>query len=590
MCGIIGIWDFKNRVNTEEFALMRDTMQHRGPDGEGMYVNKTGNIALGHRRLSLIDLSESGSQPMCNEDKTIWLTINGEIYNYKLLKKELEAKGHHFKSSSDSEILIHGYEEWGTDILNKLKGMFAFCIYDQNKQIFFIARDRFGIKPCYYYHLNDVFLFASELKAIVAYSGFNKEIDMTSVSNYFTYRYVPSPATIWKNTCKIPPTHYLLIDANQKTQLVEYWKLQSTNNHFKQDYLIEKTDFLLTNSVKEHLESDVEVGSFLSGGYDSSAVVYYMNKIKYPSKSTFSIGFKGWEQSEHQYAEMVSSKFKTNNTVEILDETSLGIIDDLVYFYDEPIADISIVPTYFVSRMASAKVKAVLSGEGSDEIFGGYTWHRNENSYLKNLFSVLANKHTERAKYSVSDYANAMSMGLFDKKPLMDIIGKDFHTSIPEDPFWFYRQHYKPEIGGIKTFQYMDIKTFMGELVLTKIDRASMANSLEVRVPFLDHELVEFLFSLTEKDYIKKHIQKFLLFENIKNHLPKEILQRKKQGFVGPDSYYMNLNWYSENLKNSKLVSLGIINKGIIDELIMNKDHWRLWKILLLERWSQRWL
>ncbi|MEI6852207.1 MAG: asparagine synthase (glutamine-hydrolyzing) [Bacteroidota bacterium] len=556
MCGIIGIWDFKDKINRDEFSFLRDLLAHRGPDGAGLYFSENGNIALGHRRLSLIDLSETGTQPMCNEDRTIWLTANGEIYNYKELRKELISLGHVFTSSGDSEVIIHGYEEWGSNLPGKLKGMFAFCIYDENTHQFFMARDRFGIKPFYYYHKKDVFIFASELKSIVSYHDFTKEIDTVSVCNYLTYRYVPSPQTIWKDTYKLPPAHYLIIKADQTTEITEYWKLEANNQHYNEKYLVEKTDEMLNKSVQEHLESDVSMGSFLSGGYDSSALVYYMNRLHYPTQ-TFSIGFKNWEKSEHKYAERVSSQFGTEHTSQILDDASLDIIDQLVSYYDEPLADISIVPTYFVSRLASNKVKAVVSGEGSDEIFAGYTWHQNhgaKTTLWERLFR-LKNSFQGIELFSLLHYANAMAMGLYDKKNLRKTMGNDFQKDIPDDPFWFYGRHFTPEIGKIKSFQYLDIKTFMGELVLTKIDRASMANSLEVRVPFLDHELVEFLFSLPEKDYVKKNTQKFLLYENIKNVLPKEILHRKKQGFVGPDSYYMNMEWYQKNLKGSRLVS-----------------------------------
>lgn len=587
MCGIIGIWNYKEKVDTGEFIMLRNLLSHRGPDGAGIFVNEPGNIALGHRRLSLIDLSTTGTQPMCNEDRSIWLTANGEIYNYKELRKNLLSLGHFFSSTSDSEIIIHGYEEWGPEVLTKLKGMFAFCIYDQKKKHFFLARDRFGIKPCYYYHKNNIFLFASELKSIVSYQEFTKNVDFASVSNFLTYRYIPSPQTIWKNTYKLPPAHYLIINEHQNIQITEYWRLKSESQHYDEKYLVEKTDELLIHSIQEHLESDVSIGSFLSGGYDSSAIVYYMSRLEYP-KMTFSIGFKDWEQSEHQFAEIVSSKYKTEHASEILDGSSLDIIDHLVNYYDEPLADISIVPTYFVSRLASKKVKAVQSGEGSDEIFAGYNWHRNPHSTPSILARIF--DAGNKSGFSVQNYANAMAMGYFGKEELINTLHPDIHENIPDDPLWFYRQHYKPELSGVKRFQYLDIKTFMGELVLTKVDRASMANSLEVRVPFLDHELFEFVFSLPEQDYVKRHKQKFLLFENIKNSLPKEILERKKQGFVGPDSYYMDHEWYEQNLKGGRLVREGVINEDALNDLINGHDHWRLWKLLILEKWFKRWM
>jgi asparagine synthase (glutamine-hydrolysing) len=421
----------------------------------------------------------------------------------------------------------------------------------------------------------------------VGYHDFKKEIDIASVSNYLTYRYVPSPQTIWKNACKLPPAHFLIFREDQSVEITEYWKLKADNQHFNDQYLFERTDELLGNSIKEHLESDVGIGSFLSGGYDSSAIVDYMSRIHYPTQ-TFSVGFKDWEQSEHKYAELVSSKFHTEHFFEILDGSSLDIIDHLVNYYDEPLADISIVPTYYVSRLAARKVKAVLSGEGSDEIFAGYTWHR-EHYSKPSIWEKLFHSKSEN-EYSVQNYAQAMAMGLYDKINLQKIMGTDHKKDIPNDPFWFYAQHYNQELGKIKSFQYLDMKTFMGELVLTKIDRASMANSLEVRVPFLDHELFEFVFTLPENDYVKANTQKFLLFENIKNTLPQAILHRKKQGFVGPDSYYMNMEWYRQNLKNSSLVSEGIINGDSLNELISVGDHWRLWKLLVLEKWHKRWM
>jgi len=590
MCGILGQINKDKSIDKSTFERMLDTMSHRGPDGRGSYFSADNKVALGHRRLALIDLSEKGEQPMYNEDKTIWLTVNGEIYNYPELKKTLQQKGHTFFSDSDSEVIIHGYEEWGPDVLNKLKGMFAFGLWDVKKQQLFLARDRFGIKPLYYCLSNDRFIFSSEIKAIIKDPDVERKIDFSSFCDFFVYRYIPSPKTIWKNIYKIPPAHYIIMMRGNEPQIHEYWKLNSENESISEKEVVGQTDQLIENSVKGHILSDVPVGSFLSGGYDSSALVYYMTRLDYPT-STFSIGFKNWDKSEHQYAEIVAKTFGTQHTSKIIDQQELGLLNKLSYHYDEPLADISTIPTFLVSELASQKVKAVVSGEGADEIFSGYSWHKTGTSGMSFSQKMKYYKDQSSAKtrkFSLNDYANAMAMGYFGKEELRQLLNPDICKNIPDDPLWFYRKHYKQELPGIKRFQYLDIKTFMGELVLTKVDRASMANSLEVRVPFLDHELVEFIFKHSAKTYIHKNVKKFLLYENIKAALPKVILDRNKQGFVGPDSYYMNIGWYKNILSDSKLVADKIINANYAEQLLAEKDHWRLWKIIIMEYWYRK--
>jgi len=591
MCGIIGRINSKKQIDKECFIRMRDTMKHRGPDGAGMFISEDNKIALGHRRLSLIDLSETGSQPMHNENKTIWLTCNGEIYNYLEIKEQLLKKGHKFLSTSDSEIIIHGYEEWGTAILSKLKGMFAFGLWDSNKKQLFLARDRFGIKPLYYYLDNENCIFSSEIKGIIEDRSIVRDIDFSSFSDFFVYRYIPSPKTIWKKIYKLPPAHYLLINTELKIQIKQYWKLDTTNKIIPEKEVFEKVDELLCNSVKQHIISDVPVGSFLSGGYDSSAMVYYMHKLNYPTQ-TFSIGFENWQYSEHQYAEIVAQLFNTQHISRIIGKESLEYVEKLSFNYDEPIADISIVPTFIVSELASKNVKAVLSGEGADEIFGGYTWHKSYyDSYnLKPSFEKL--KFLINPNYNpfgVSEYSDAMAMGKFDNITLKKLLNDDIHEHIAHNTDWFYLKHYNNKFTSVKSFQYLDIKTFMSELVLTKIDRASMASSLEARVPFLDHEFIEYMFNLKESIYFKKDYKKYILFENLKNVLPKSILTRSKQGFVGPDKYYQEVDWYKSHLADSKLIEDGLINRDTIRDWQLQKDYWRLWKVLIMEFWYRRW-
>lgn len=589
MCGILGHINLQGAVDKQKFQNMLDTLAHRGPDDEGQFYNETNNIALGHRRLSFLDLSVLGRQPLSNESNDIHITFNGEIYNYLELKTLL-ADSYHFKTNTDTEVLIAAYQKWGISFINKLQGMFAFALLDEKKEALYLVRDRFGIKPLYYYSKDHQLIFASELKAIIASGIPDKKIDFSAFADYFVYRYIPSPKTIWQDIQKVPPAHYLKINTNSlEAELKEYWQLKSDSKKPKVDDLVNKTNSLLLNAVKEHIRADVPVGSFLSGGYDSSAMVYYMKKLGY-QPSTFSIGFDNWEKSEDFFAKIVADHLKVENESVVADEKSLDLVAKMPQVYDEPIADISIVPTYMVSELARKKVKAVLSGEGADEIFGGYTWqHEFYNlNYPKGLKEKI--KSFFKKEDTVQFYANAMAMGWFDKEELKKMLHPNLHAHIPEDVHWFYRSHFNKKFSPLKSIQYLDMKCFMGELVLTKIDRASMANSLEVRVPFLDHRLFESIFSNDENIYFKKHQTKNLLYENLKEALPKEILDRKKQGFVGPDSYYMDLDWYKKQFENSQLVAQNIINQSYIDDLLKEKYNWKLWKILIMEKWFAKWM
>lgn len=587
MCGILGLITPNELINQELFTKMVNTLQHRGPDDWGTYFNPENKLALGHTRLSFLDLTATGKQPLSNKEETIWITFNGEIYNYLELREELK-KSYVFTTKTDTEVLIAAYLKWGIDFINKLKGMFAFGLFDVQKQKLYLVRDRFGIKPLYYYNNGKQLIFASELKAIMASDMVQKQINFSAFADYFVYRYIPSPKTIWQNVHKLPPAHFAEIDVKTLIQEnTEYWKLDFDNNEIHTPKLAHQIDEILQHSVKEHTRADVPIGSFLSGGYDSSALVHYMKQLNQNPK-TFSIGFSKWEKSEDQFAAIVAKHLNVENTAIVADEHSLDLVNKMPDVYDEPIADISIVPTYMVSQLARKQVKAVLSGEGADEIFGGYTWqHDFANKHQhKNWLQKLLIPKTD----TVSFYANAMAMGLFDNNELKKMLHQSLHQHIPEDVHWFYRQHFKIKLSPLKSIQYLDMKCFMGELVLTKIDRASMANSLEVRVPFLDHTLFEKIFSVSEKSYFNPNQTKQLLYQNIKHYLPKSILERKKQGFVGPDSYYMNLDFYKTELANSALVKHQIINQNYLDELLKETYNWKLWKILVMEKWFKKWI
>jgi len=588
MCGITGYVNLKENISPETIRLMTDSLAHRGPDGDGIYFSPDKHLAFGHRRLSFLDLSENGKQPMQDNSGQLILTFNGEIYNFQALKKELS--DYEFKTKTDTEVILAGYKKWGIEVIHRLEGMFAFALFDAEKQLLFLVRDRFGIKPLYFSIQNEKLLFASELKAIHAPSILPRKIDFSAFADYFVYRYIPSPKTIWENIQKLPPAHYLEIDCQTLAhKMVEYWQLHSKNSKQNTKEFSGEVGKHLKNSVQQHSIADVPVGSFLSGGYDSSALVMYLKKLQQQPK-TFSIGFSNWAKSEDYFAKLVAEKLNVENESVIADASSLDYVERMATVYDEPIADISIVPTYMVSQLARTKVKAVVSGEGADEIFGGYTWQHdfyrfNYPTSLKDRVKKFLSPKTS----TVDFYAQAMAMGWFDREELKKMLQPSYHSFIPEDVHWFYRENFDAKLSPLKSIQKMDIKCFMGELVLTKIDRASMANSLEVRVPFLNHHLFEFIFEHDEKTYFKPQQTKFLLYENLKNDLPKEILNRKKQGFVGPDAYYMDLNWYKQQFENSQLVADGIVRREYIEQLLQETYNWKLWKLLIMEKWYAKW-
>lgn len=590
MCGIIGQIS-QSAIGREQFCLKRDTLQHRGPDGRGVCFLQNDTIALGHTRLAFFDLSDKGSQPMNDRSKSIWITFNGEIYNFLEIKNELIRLGIQFHTETDTEVIIEGYKYWGTKIINRLKGMFAFGLVDLQKHTVLLVRDRFGIKPLYYSTAFNQLIFASELKAIVKHTEHKYAIDFSSFADYFTYRYIPSPKTIWQNISKLPPAHFLEFDiSTSRHSITEYWKVDFLQKNISQKDLADEYGKQLEQSILLHARADVPIGTFLSGGYDSSAITYFLAKNNYKPE-TFSIGFEHWNNSEDRYAAIVAQQFGLQHHALIVNNNNLNLANIMPKVYDEPIADISILPTYLVSKNARLYVKAVMGGEGADELLGGYTWQKD---WFRKNNSGWKYKFFGSEKYSpdeiVNYYAEAMSMGSFNNIEQKKLLQQNYHRYLPDDCYWFYRQtNSHPSISSYQAIQQMDMKCFMGELVLTKIDRASMANSLEVRVPFLDHELYELVFAYNEKCYINSSITKPLLYENIKKVLPQEILNRKKQGFVGPDQFYMNIAWYEENLKSSTLIKEGIINQEYYLHLLSEKDHWRLWKLLVMEKWFNYW-
>ena len=378
MCGIIGCLNQNQMIDVENFTQMRDELFHRGPDGFGTEIFENNKCAFGHRRLSIIDLSEKAKQPMYSFDKSVLLTFNGEIYNYKTLRKELIESGFQFKSTSDTEVLINGYTYWGINgLLKKIKGMYAFALWDDNIKKVYVVRDRFGMKPLYYQKTDHHFLFASEAKAIVKSNNFVKKINKNAIADYFIYSYIPGETSIWEGVRKLLPGHYLIFDFKENTlDTHEYWKLKVDSKQVSTEEAFQKSSQLLKNAVNEHLVSDVNVGVFLSAGYDSTSVLNYAAEYE-NSINTFSLGFEESKRSEHHVSKKIANHFKTNHKELVLkpSEKFYEELKKLSWFYDEPFAISSMLNYYLISKEASKFNKVVLVGDGGDEAFGGYRWY-----------------------------------------------------------------------------------------------------------------------------------------------------------------------------------------------------------------------
>jgi asparagine synthase (glutamine-hydrolysing) len=592
MCGIGGVFLHHSSLDEQLLQRMSESLHHRGPDDHGLYLSADKKSGLIHRRLSFIDLTVAGRQPMSSADGLVHVVLNGEIYNFKQLRNELEKQGCLFSTQTDTEVLVHGYRVWGVNLPQKLSGMFAFAVLDEKLNKLLLFRDRFGIKPLYYAADSYGFAFASEIKGILATSIFQKFINPESISLFLANRYIPTPLTIWKNIFKVPAASYLSLSLHDFTYTIQnYYKPIISNRMMDKEEAADVFYNLLLNSLSNHLIADVPIGSFLSGGFDSSTLVCLMQQnLHYPTHA-FSIGFKGWNESEHRYAGIVAESAGATLHTEILDNIRLDDVKKLMWYYDEPIADISILPTFAVSRLASQHVKAVVSGEGADELLGGYWWHKPHRFYYSSALNKWLSKIKKPNFCEIKKhYIHAMSMGLFSRQELLQCLNGEFLKYVPDDPFDHFDAFRNDELSVLKQLQLLDMHTFMNELILTKVDRASMAHSLEVRVPFLDHSLVDFIMSLSPDVYFDPSNQKPFLKNILKNRVPDDILKRPKQGFVGPDQFYMNYSLYRSTLLNGVLVNQGIVNKKYIQKCLDNNDHWRLWKLFVLENWWTVWM
>ncbi len=563
MCGIAGIFDTQGtrEIDRALLARMNQTQHHRGPDETGLHAEP--GVGLAHKRLSIIDLS-SGQQPLFNEDGSVAVVFNGEIYNFIELMAELKSLGHTFRTHSDTEVIVHGWEQWGEACVTRFRGMFAFALWDRNSQTFFLARDRMGVKPLFYALLDDgQLIFGSELKVLTAHPGLKRDIDACAVEEYFAWGYVPEPRTIYRQALKLSPAHTLTVKRGVALpQPKPYWDVtfQSAGKISEQDAQQELQD-RLRESVKIRLMSEVPLGAFLSGGVDSSAVVAMMAGLMNEPVNTCSIGFNDPAYNEADFAALVARRYQTRHSLDTVDTDDFGLIDTLARLYDEPYADSSAIPTYRVCQLAKKRVTVALSGDGGDETFAGYRryrWHMQEErvrnllplSLRRPLFGLLGRIYPKadwapkpfRAKTTFQALARNSMEAYFHSVSFVsdELRGRIFSARFKRELQGYQaievmRRHAKnaPE-HPLSAIQYIDYKTYLVGDINTKVDRASMAHALEVREPLMDHTLVEWAASLPPELKLHGSEGKYLFKKSMEAYLPDEVLYRPKMGFAVP--------------------------------------------------------
>ncbi|MFH1783733.1 MAG: asparagine synthase (glutamine-hydrolyzing) [bacterium] len=627
MCGIVGIFNYgRDESITEKLIVsLRDTMIHRGPDAEGIYLSLDKRVGLGHRRLSIIDCSNSANQPMSNEDNTIWIVFNGEIYNHSELRLQLEQKGHKFKTDhADTEVIIHSYEQWGKDCIQYFRGMFAFSIWDEKKKEFWLVRDRFGIKPLYYGFFNGVFIFASEIKAILKHPYTKRRVNEESLYNYLSFLATPPPNTLFDNIYKIPAGGMLTVNKDGSDKLEEYWDVFSNvvyEDVRSEDYYIETILGLLKKSVQYRLVSDVPVGIFLSGGLDSSINTALFSELAKDPVKTFSMGFREKEKnSELPYAKKVAQIFNTeHHELLIGGKEAVEFLPELVYYQDEPIADPVCVPFYYLAKFAKdSGMKVCHTGEGGDELFCGYPpWISILNLYRFNSFTPSLAK---KSLLKMLDLANKKDTSKYEflrravnkepifwsgseaflenrkKELLSDKMRKRFKGYSSVEIVSKYHKKFTEKAkdkSPLNWMTYIDLKFRLPELLLMRVDKMSMASSLETRVPFLDHELVEFVMSIPQSVKIRGNKLKYILKKVAELLLPRDIIYREKQGFGAPVTQWLSGSKLG-SLTRGKLADFchetDFFDKGAIQKILTEKNQgWPIWYLLNFVMWHERW-
>lgn len=568
MCGITGIVNFENDkpVQKEVIISMTDILSHRGPDDHSIYLN--GNVALGHRRLSIIDLSAAGRQPMSNEDETVWVVFNGEIYNYIELKSLLLDKGHKFKSKTDTEVIVHAFEEYGKECFKYFDGMFSIGIWDDKAKTLVLCRDRLGIKPLYYYYNKSFISFASEIKSLIQNKAVEREVDEQALSNFLTLHYVPSPRTMFKNIAKLQPGTMLTLK-NNSVKIEKYWELDALKQIDTrmlpniEEYLLG----LLKQSVAKRMQSDVPVGTLLSGGLDSSAILSLCTQIAKKPIPAFSVGYSkdgGDKYSEFHFARIVAKYLNSNyHEIVLTPDMFIEFLPKAIWYQDEPIGEPASIPLYYVCRLAKDMgVTVLLTGEGADELFAGYNRHWGE--MLSQYYSLLPKKAMNLLFDTV---VSRIPKAPLLKKGHRTMIIKDFkdrymswHTVFTNDLKHHILNSHSHltstfqdafqglfatlnNIDDLKKMLYLDMQYWLPDDLLMKKDKMGMATSVEARVPFLDHSIVEFAYSLPSNLKVNRFRTKYVLKRALKNILPKKIIQRKKEGFPTPIPSWLRSNF-----------------------------------------------
>jgi asparagine synthase (glutamine-hydrolysing) len=616
MCGINGVFHYAGGTADRDLvARQADLMRHRGPDGSGVW--NEGPVAFGHRRLAIVDLSPGGRQPMANEDETLWVTYNGELYGWPELRPILAARGHRFRGTSDTEAVLHLYEEHGDGLLEHLRGMFAFALYDRPRRRMLIARDRLGIKPLYYHDDGRRLAFASELKALLADPSVPRTVDEEAIADFLTFQYVPSPRSIWKGVRKLPPGHALVCDAGG-VRVTRYWSLpvEPDAGHSAEWYR-ERLRALLAEAVRLRLVADVPLGAFLSGGIDSSAVVALMTQAVSEPIKTFSIGFEEEDFSELEYARRVARHLGTDHHEFVVRPRALELLPQLVWGMDEPFADPSMIPTWYVSQAARREVTVALSGDGGDETFAGYDTYAWSRQYagldripqsLRRAAAIgagwlhadhpLGRKLRRAALGTVDRHLDVMSY--FPPRDLGRVLSAPMRRTLAgHDPWAAARVHHAhaaAATGDLPALLYLDAMTYMTDDVLVKVDRTSMMHSLEVRVPLLDHKVLEFVARIPFEYKLRGDTRKWILRECVKDLLPPETLTRPKMGFGVPLHRWLGSGF--ETLARDVLLDPAARRRGWLDprrvEAVLDdrgaRDTRRarqIWALVCLELWAQ---
>ncbi len=624
MCGICGKLVFERGASVSPTLVkaMADSIRHRGPDDDGYYFS--GPVGLGFRRLSIIDLS-GGHQPLSNEDGSVWIVFNGEIYNYQELRELLLTKGHVFKTNSDTEVIVHLYEEFGESCVEKLRGMFAFAIWDDRQDVLFIARDRLGIKPLYYYLSDKALIFGSEVKAILADPAVKREVDPMMIDRLLTFNFLPGEETLLRNVRKLAPGFYMLVRRN-KAEIRQYWDLHPSPSTLSLAEAETQLDVRLEETVRLHMISDVPVGFLLSGGFDSTALLSIATGMTPYPISSFTVGFSdAGFADERPYAKLAADKFKSvHHEITITAKDFENFLPKYVWHMEEPVCEPPAVAMYYVSRLARDSVKVLISGEGGDEAFAGYPIYRNL-LWLERLKKALG--PLSRSASATLSFANQFlhSDKIEKYGPLLGMPLESHYYSGLSSPFRFFNQHaselYSKDFarqvtkehslsvirkylqnGGtndlVNKMLYIDIKTWLAHDLLLKADKMTMANSIELRVPFLDHQLLEFAASLPGSYKVRGSTTKYIAKRVLNKRVPREIVERKKVGFPVPYATWLRTNlrdWLRDILLDRETLARGYFQKACIERLI-SEDLSRggyskeLFSLAVLELWHREFL